>query len=159
MIISRSHPTWWGSCQKEYVSRLSKIKTWNDHLVICVLLAVLQTEHKKNQIVKKPQNKTKNINPETSPILLINMAEIKSEEEACLLYIIFAPGRGQITKYPIAGRLPVYLIVNKICKNPYKTTQNRYRDSNISNLKLRELLIKLKIVFRIGLLFIYKICE
>lgn len=56
--------------------------------MICVLLAVLQTEHKKNQIVKKPQNKTKNINPETSPILLINMAEIKSEEEACLLYII-----------------------------------------------------------------------
>lgn len=75
--------------------------------MICVLLAVLQTEHKKNQIVKKPQNKTKNINPETSPILLINMAEIKSEEEACLLYIIFALGRGQITKYPIAGRLPV----------------------------------------------------
>lgn len=37
---------------------------------------------------KKPQNKTKNINPETRPILLINMAEIKSEEEACLLYII-----------------------------------------------------------------------
>lgn len=88
MIIFRSHPTWWGSCQKECVFRLSKIKTWYDHLVICVPLAVLQPEYKKNQKRKKPQNKTKNINPETRPILLINMAEIKSEEEACLLYII-----------------------------------------------------------------------
>lgn len=70
------------------------------------------------------------------------MAEIKSEEEACLLYIIFAPGRGQITKYPIAGRLPVYLLVYKICKNPYETTQNRYRDSNISKFKITRVIDK-----------------
>lgn len=36
----------------------------------------------------------KNINFEISLILLINMVEIKSEEEVCFYYIIFVLGRG-----------------------------------------------------------------
>lgn len=84
-LLSRSHHTWFSSCQKRYVFCLSKIKKLFDHLVFFVLLAMFPSKDKeKIKTRNMPENKAKSIHPESYPILLINSAEKNLSEEACL---------------------------------------------------------------------------